>query len=400
LNRKKIFYIVKLHFMLELRGITWDHTRGFLPVVAAAQRFAELHPDVAIAWEKRSLQQFADVPVEQLARRFDLLVIDHPFVGFAADCGCLLPLDAWLPAEFLADQAANSVGRSHESYAFGGRQWALAIDAAAPVSGWRPDLLEAARARVPETWLELLGLARRGLVALPGAAVDSLMHFYMLCLALGEEPFSGPAPLVSPDTGIRALSLLRELAQSVSPVCAAQNPIAIWETLSSGDSVAFCPFAYGYSNYARRGYAPHTLEFGGLVALEGRRCRSTLGGAGLAVSSRCRHPEPAIAYCRYVAAADCQTGLYFESGGQPGYRQAWLDPEPNRRTGNFFRNTLATLDEAWLRPRWNGYLDFQDAAGPLVHDCVWRDHDPAAAMHQLNDLAARANKSAHLEHVP
>jgi len=46
--------------MTELRGITWDHTRGFLPMVATAQRFSELHPDVRITWEKRSLQHFAD----------------------------------------------------------------------------------------------------------------------------------------------------------------------------------------------------------------------------------------------------------------------------------------------------------------------------------------------------
>jgi len=32
-----------------LRGITWGHSRGYLPLVAAAQRFAELHPGVEIA---------------------------------------------------------------------------------------------------------------------------------------------------------------------------------------------------------------------------------------------------------------------------------------------------------------------------------------------------------------
>jgi multiple sugar transport system substrate-binding protein len=29
--------------------------------------------------------------------------------------------------------------------------------------------------------------------------------------------------------------------------------------------------------------------------------------------------------------------------------------------------TLATLDHALLRPRFNGYLVFQDAAAPIVH---------------------------------
>lgn len=386
--------------MIELRGITWDHTRGYLPMVATAQRFSELNPRIGISWEKRALQRFADWQIEQLADHFDLLVIDHPFVGTAAECGCLLPLDEHLPEAFLAEQTASSVGRSHESYFFGRHQWALAIDAAAPVSGWRPDLIEAARAHVPETWQELLELARRGLVTIPGVPIDSLMNFYMLCLAIGEETFQHSGAVVSMETGLRALGMLRELAGLVSSECATRNPIALWEELSSGDSAALCPFAYGYSNYSRPGYAKHILEFGGLIGIEGRRCRSTLGGAGLAVSSRCEQPAAAVEYCRFVASSACQAGLYFESGGQPGHRRAWLDPEVNRRSNQFFQNTLATVDEAWLRPRCHGYLDFQDAAGPIVHECIWRGGDASAAIERLNGMAARLKTTADLEYVP
>ena len=116
----------------SLTGITWNHTRGYLPLVAAAQRFADRDPGIEIVWHKRSLQEFADAPIERLAESFDLLVIDHPFVGYAARHPTLLPLDEYLPADYLADQAANSVGRSFESYHFGGHLWALAIDAATP----------------------------------------------------------------------------------------------------------------------------------------------------------------------------------------------------------------------------------------------------------------------------
>src|SRR5206468_1048571 len=123
-----------------------------------------------IVWQKRSLQAFGDQPLEQLARLFDLLVIDHPFVGYAAAILALVPLDEYLPANFLADQAANSVGKFYESYVYGaaGHLWALPIDAATPVSAWRPNLLE----RPPETWEELLALARRGMVVLPAIPID------------------------------------------------------------------------------------------------------------------------------------------------------------------------------------------------------------------------------------
>lgn len=62
---------------IRLNGITWNHTRGLLPMVATAQRFSKLHPEIEITWQKRSLQEFGDYPIERLAERFDLLVIDN-----------------------------------------------------------------------------------------------------------------------------------------------------------------------------------------------------------------------------------------------------------------------------------------------------------------------------------
>jgi multiple sugar transport system substrate-binding protein len=79
-------------------------------MVATAQRYSGLHSGVTITWEERSLQEFAHQPLDQLAERYDLLVIDHPWVGFAVRAGWLLRLDEHLPATFLDDQVANSVG--------------------------------------------------------------------------------------------------------------------------------------------------------------------------------------------------------------------------------------------------------------------------------------------------
>lgn len=69
--------------MTKLKGITWNHSRGFTSVVATAQRFCEINPGVEIEWEKRSLQEFADAPIQHLADQYDLLIIDHPWAGFA-----------------------------------------------------------------------------------------------------------------------------------------------------------------------------------------------------------------------------------------------------------------------------------------------------------------------------
>jgi multiple sugar transport system substrate-binding protein len=377
-----------------LTGITWNHSRGYVPLVATAQRYVDAHPDVSIVWEKRSLQEFADFPIERLAERFDLVIIDHPFAGYAAAHPTLIPLDEHLPAAFLADQAANSVGPSHASYAYGGHQWALAVDAATPVSSHRPDVLARHDAAVPATWDDLIALARRGLVVLPAIPLDSLMHFYMLCLGFGEEPCAGPDEVASRATGVAALEALRELVGLCDPVCLSRNPIRTYEAMVGADDVGYCPFAYGYANYARPEYAPRPLRFGGLVDLDGRRLRSTLGGTGLAISRTCRHLDLALDYARYVACPEVQAGLFAIAGGQPGHRRAWLDPGLNEACNNFFRDTLPTLDEAYLRPRYAGYIPFQDRAGEVVHAYLRDGGDPRGVLDRLNRLYRESHADA------
>ncbi len=375
---------------VTLSGITWNHTRGYLPLVATAQRFSELHPGITIEWQKRSLQEFADFPIEKLAERFDLIIIDHPFAGHAATHPVLLPLEEYLPPDFLTDQAAHSVGVSHASYQFGGHQWALAIDAATPVSSWRPDLLERYQVALPETWEDLLALARRRMVALPAIPVDSLMNFYMLCLALGEELFSNDEFVVSQAIGVEALERLRELVLLCDPACLERNPIRTYEALVGGDELAYCPFAYGYVNYSRPEYTSKPLRFGGLVSYAGQQLHSTLGGTGLAISQHCQQLPVALEYARFVADPACQCGMYVASGGQPGHRSAWLDPVINAGCDNFFLNTLATLDAAYLRPRYSGYIPFQDHAGPVVHTYLREGGNPQAALEQIDQIYRRS----------
>ena len=374
--------------MTTLRGMAWNHTRGFVSVVATAQRFEEQHPEVSIRWEKRSLQAFADAPLSALAAEFDLIVMDHPHTAQAAMEGLLLPFEDWVTAEFLADQAANSVGASHASYRFAGKQWTLATDAATPIATWRPDLIERHQLTLPQTWEEVLELARRKFVTVAAFPIDILMHTYMFSAALGHEPFSEPEEIAPDEVLERALVEIRCLVGLCDAACLGRNPIRTAEWMSQTDDprAAYCPFAYGYSNYSRPRYAPHLLKAGGLVTYNGRRLRSTLGGAGLAVSSRTRHPRVCLDYAQFTASPEVQKGLYFQAGGQPGHRAAWTDDAVNAASADFFRDTLSTLDEAVVRPQFPGYMAFQDAGTPVAHDCIAGKTDPAPAARELNRL--------------
>ncbi|MCS7458597.1 extracellular solute-binding protein [Paenibacillus doosanensis] len=371
---------------IVLKGITWHHSRGFVPLAATAQRFAERNPGVEIVWEKRSLQQFADAPIEQLAERYDLLVIDHPWAGFAADRRILVPLERHLPASFLEDQGRHSVGRSHESYNFGGYQSALAIDAATPVASYREDIMAREAAEPPTTWEELLALAERGLVAFPGIPIDTLMNFYMLCSSLGEDPFLRDDEVVSCEIGIQALERLKELAGYCPQEMFGWNPIQLYEAMAVRGDIAYCPFAYGYSNYSRPGYAANVITFADTVRLGERKLRTTLGGTGLAVSVRCRHLDEALQYAMYTADPATQRTLYAQSGGQPGHRAAWTDAAVNRSCGGYFERTLTALDRSFLRPRYSGYLHFQDRAGDFVRRYAMQGGDAGGVLEKLNDL--------------
>jgi multiple sugar transport system substrate-binding protein len=376
-----------LEKQINLKGITWNHSRGLLPMQATAQRFSELNPNVQISWEKRSLQQFADFSIQELAERFDLLVIDHPWAGFAAKTQSIIPLDQYLPKAYLQDQEQNSVGASYESYHYDGHQWALPVDAATPVASSRPDLFAANGLQLPQSYHDLLTLADLGLVAFAGIPIDSLMNFYTLCCSLGEDPCQTDDQVVSNETGIKALQLYRALADKMDPENFHRNPIQVYEAMTQSDEIAYCPFAYGYANYSRRGYARKQLHFHDMISLDGQtNLRSTLGGTGLAISSKCEAIDTAVAYAKYVASPDCQETLFFESGGQPGHLSAWKNEEVNRQSQQYFSNTLPALERAFLRPRYHGSMFFQDHAGDVVRDYLMNGGAEEHVLSALNEL--------------
>ena len=370
-----------------LKGITWNHSRGLLPMVATAQRFSELHPNVEIIWEKRSLQAFADYSIQELAEIFDLLVIDHPWAGFASKTKSIIPLDHYLTPDYLEDQKNSTVGLSYESYHYDGHQWALPIDAATPVASSRPDLLAEKGLELPKNYEQLMALADKGLVAFAGISIDLLMNFYTFCCSLGEDPCQNDEEVISSGTGIKALQLYRALATKIDVANFNRNPIQVYEVMTSTNTIAYCPFAYGYSNYSRNGYANKVLHFHDMITLDGKiNLKSTLGGTGLAISTKCAAIDVAVKYVEFVASPHCQQTLYFESGGQPGHLTAWENEVVNRQSKNYFLNTLPALQRAFLRPRYHGSMFFQDHAGDVVRDYLMHGGNEEKVLASLNHL--------------
>jgi multiple sugar transport system substrate-binding protein len=377
-----------------LRGMTWNHPRATLPLQAAAPALAQA--GVQIDWDARSLQGFEEASIADLAADYDLIAIDHPFMGKAHEQGALLPIDELLDETFLAQLAAASVGASYESYRWRGHIWAVPVDAAAQVAAMRADLLSADGLDVPRTWNEVFDLAGSlpgGVKAgMPANPTHMLLAYATICHAVA--PDEAPQPDLRPawwgDDGIdpavalAALDVLSRFMGVAHPLSWNSDPIEMFEHMSRASDLAYVPIAFGYSNYARPPAGRAALSFAGVPSSGRHIIGGMLGGVGLAVSHRCRNREAAAIALRLLADEPMQRGDYALSGGQPAHRAAWTDARVNTACPNFFDTTLESLDHAFVRPRLPAYPRFQREGGLLLH-ALMREKAAHA------DIAARLN---------
>ncbi len=357
-----------------LRGMTWDHARGYDPLVAVSREYCAARPGVRIVWDKRSLKDFGDYPVSLLAERYDLLIVDHPFMARAYADNTLVDLRRSLSGETLSEREKASVGPSHHSYAYRDTHLALAVDAAAQVAAARGDLLAELDAAVPESFAEVLALARRlpegRYLASTMKPADLISTFLGFCAQIAGKDFFHPEAGFDPAVGEESVERLRELLRVCHPASLRLDPIDMLEWMSRRDDIVYCAYLYGYTNYSRPAYRPRLITFHDAPLLRDARASTLLGGTGIALSRHCAHPEEAARYIQYVTSTAVQIGTYYQAGGQPADRNAWMSAELNQDCAHFFSNTLKTLEDACVRPkapRWNA---FQERAGALLNELI------------------------------
>ncbi len=353
--------------MIKLKGIAWDHPRGFDPMVETAKVYQKNNPQIQIIWEKRPLQAFADRPIEEMAYDYDLMVIDHPHVGEASRKNLIYELNKNEKyKEQLNVLEINSVGLSHQSYNFNNNQYALAIDAAAPVSAYRKDLID----NPPRTFENTIKLAEKNRVIWPIKPVDSISCFNSIAANLDNPINSIHQNFINSNLAKNILVMMKKLSELVPRDCLFMNPINVLDIMSESDEFYFCPQLYGYSNYSRKGFGKSLVNFGNMISFneDENNCKgSQIGGTGLAISKFTKYLDIALDYSFWVASENCQSDQFYYSGGQPGHLKAWKNNKINNDCENFFSNTLTTLQKSWLRPRYDGYMYFQDKGGTIIN---------------------------------
>ena len=347
------------------RGLTWDHPRGRAPLEAAARHaFADDgHP--LIEWDAQPLEGFESTPIAELAEQYDVIVLDHPHLGDALAADAIRPLDDWFDPALLRGLESSCVGPSYRSYVVDGRPWALPLDAATQVSVSIPGAVPA----LPDTWSEVTDLATHAPVALSLAGPHAFLTFASVCVALGAEPATEPGDgFVPAAVGAEVVDLLARIAARAPAGSDSLNPIGLLERMRTSGDIAYIPLVYGYVNYAS---GPGALLFGEAPAmLPGGRRGSTIGGTGIALTTR---SEPSAALVGHLAGLldpATQAGFIPDNAGQPSSRDAWDDPRVNAAAGDFYRRTRSTIEDAWVRPRVPGFVPFQARASALIRDAV------------------------------
>jgi multiple sugar transport system substrate-binding protein len=318
-----------------------------------------------IDWETQPLEGFESRRLLDLCDEYDLVVLDHPHVGEVASSACLVPLEDLFAADQIARWSRETVGSCMASYRYGGRHWALPLDAAAQVLALRPDLCE----ERPETWHDVVRMSSRVPVALSIAGPHAILTFFSLAVAIGEHPAEMNAEvLVSPATGEHALEVMATLFGRMPAAARSLNPIGLLNAMAAGDELVVCPLVFGYVNYAipplpgRHPIAYHDAPRTGPDTRPG----STLGGTGIGVSRRC-HVTPALLdHLTWLLSAEAQTDFIPRHDGQPSLRKAWRDKGVNALAGSFYENTHETIESAYVRPRYDGYIAFQSDASDIV----------------------------------
>jgi multiple sugar transport system substrate-binding protein len=192
-----------------------------------------------------------------------------------------------------------------------------------------------------------------------------------------------------------ALDLLRELTELMPRAIFEWNPIQAAERMTTSDDFAWNAFAYTYNNYARNGFAPHPLRFGSLISLkpDGPRLQSVLGGTGVAISRHCKTVEAALDYACFTARGTTQRTIYLNAGGQPSHRAAWNDPAAEMVCGGFFSGTRVTQEEAFVRPRYSGYVPLQTNGGMALQEALRDGRDAEAVLEKLNVLYRQSRQA-------
>ena len=359
---------------VQLRGLTWDHPRGYRPLESFET--AGVH----VEWDRQPLAGFESTPLSELAERYDLLVIDHPGLGAAIEADAILPVEDVFAARDLKVWRDRAVEPTWDSYRLDGYGWALPLDAATQTCLFRPDRLR----QPPASWTEVLD--QSGVVLCVAGPHAGLM---LLGLA-GDRSGAG---LLDRSRAVEALELLREVWRRSDQSAASLDPIGIHELLAASNELVCCPLVYSYAYYGGSSDSRPPLAWSAAPRLRpgDRLGNGTLGGTGLAVTPRAYTRVLAVTkYVRGLLDVGTQLDVVSTVGGQSATAAVWASDVVDKAWNGHYSATVGTLTTSYIRPRFDGWIAFQDELSSRVRALLGNTADLVTAVDRIEDDYRRA----------
>ncbi|HEX9637545.1 MAG TPA: ABC transporter substrate-binding protein [Acidobacteriota bacterium] len=321
----------------------------------------------------------------------DLVYLDVTWTAKFAAAGWLLPLDRHFSAAELRAflPAALDAGRIE------GRLYRIPIRTDVGLLYYRRDLLAAAGFAAPQTFAELVRIAR-ALQSPPqrwgflwqGSQYEGLVCVFLEVLrghgGFWIDPESRAVGLDRP-AALAALEFLRR--------CRAQDPISppgvttykeeeSRRLFQDGRAVFLRNWPYVWS-LVQREDSPIAGRVGvqAVVHAPGAASAGTLGGWGLGVSRFSRHPELARAFIRHATSLESQRAFCLPTGYAPARREAYDDPELTA-ANPFLLRLLAIHRHAVPRPMIPRYAMASDILQRHLSAALAGLESSKAALHE------------------
>ena len=373
------------------------------------QMFNSRQSRVRVNWQEQppSTSDQHDKYVSILAAKdasIDVFALDIPFVPEFASAQWLTPLDdlfdkTELRKSFFSGPLKGAV--------YGGKLWAVPWYNNAAVLFYRKDLLDAAGAKPPATYGDLVQVATK--LRAPdmqagftwqgsqyeGCAVD----FFEYLWGYGGEFFNDKGEVVVDRApGQRALQFMVDLIHTyrVTPIAVttwketeARNVFiqgkAVCERNWIGDYAI--ANAEGSKIIGKVGITP-------LPAAPGHKGQSVLGTWNLAISRFSRHKKEAAEFIRFMTSPDAMKVTYQRSGRIPP-RQAVFDDADIRKQYPYIDALKPVFEQARPRPVRPDYGQISaEAIQPNLAAALTRQKTVPAALRDMAATAARIAKAS------
>jgi len=319
---------------------------------------------------------------------WDVIQLDYAQLPQFGPAGWVAPLDQWIDADqeyknSLSDIPSNVLAL----YQSDGKQYGVPADSNAMMTYYRADILDKYGMKVPETWDDVVEIAKE----LRGN--NSGIYGYVGSLGRGLYAYLGLLPVIwsyggeiwdektyeikidKGDAGFKALSVLTELVKYGDPVSVNGTDDEVNSSMASGNS-ALAPSAWGNTVMNDPKYSKFADAIKTTVVPAGKPGLKVpaMGGLGHMVVQRSTQKDLAWKYVRFVTSDDPAVGkAWVDNTGQPARLSFLTNPQFVKEHPHF--PTLAdTLKVA--RPYGGGLPEayaIADVIGTVVSSIISGD---------------------------